>query len=130
MKFLTALSITISLLFVHVLGAQDTIHFDRGLVIKTTGRGDRSAVYYDQLYYQIVNQTFQSPNEGDTMDAGKSLGKQRWETLAKNEDGIFQSEKTRGGYLFLTYKSPGNPVDQNFRMARYFENTRFRLRGL
>ena len=61
--------------------AQDTIQFDKGLVIKTTSRGNRSAVYYDQLYHQWVTGTFASPKVGDKIDAGKSMGVQYWEAI-------------------------------------------------
>lgn len=86
--------------------AQDTIQFNEGLVIKTTERGDRSAVYYDQLYYQLVNGTFKSPEEGDTIDAGKSIGEQHWEAITVNEESVFKNGKIRGGYLYVTYNAP------------------------
>nr|WP_299381123.1 prolyl oligopeptidase family serine peptidase [Allomuricauda sp.] len=86
--------------------AQDTIQFNEGLVIRTMARGSRSAVYNDQLYHQWVTGNFASPKAGDKIDAGELIGEQQWETITINDEGVFQDNLIRGGYLFLSYNSP------------------------
>lgn len=109
-KILIHLILCILSVTTEVLLAQDTIRFNEGLIIGPEGRRNRSAVFTDQIYHQLVTGKFKAPAVGD--EAGKD-GRdsiRRWEKINLTEDGIFKDNKLRGGLLYLSYEAEESAI--------------------
>jgi pimeloyl-ACP methyl ester carboxylesterase len=85
--------------------AQDTIHFNKGLMVNAPNRFGREAIYTDQLAYQLFNGTLKKPADGaafsDTL---------KWQAINADSLNRFRMRGGFGGgsqsYLYLTYNSP------------------------
>ncbi|MDO7172632.1 prolyl oligopeptidase family serine peptidase [Mariniflexile sp. AS56] len=87
------------------LNAQDTIALKNGLVTGSTSKGNRSIIYTDPVFYNLITKKDYEPIETDSVGIGRQGEVERWEPLTVNEKGVFKTRKLRGGYLYVTYNS-------------------------
>lgn len=85
--------------------AQDTIHFNKGLMVNAPNRYGREAIYTDQLAYQLFNGSLKQPADGVAFsDSAK------WQAVSADSLNRFRLRGGFGGgsqsYLYLTYNSP------------------------
>lgn len=86
--------------------AQDTIYFDNGLIVGSTGRSGRSVISKDPVFYNLITGNFNPPIENDSVGVGYKGDVQRWQKITADKKGLFSNPKLRGGYIYLTYNSP------------------------
>lgn len=83
--------------------------FREALYSGTSGsRGSgRSAVYTDPIAHQMATTgKLRAPSEGDVAGKDRDGEPRHWTRIEANEEGNFNDENLRGGYLFFTYDSP------------------------
>lgn len=88
---------------------QDTIRFEKALLIQAGIRYNRTSFQYDPLAYKILNQSLTTPTEGVTIDANGE-NDPVWESISVGENGYFNSRKFRGGYLYIQHYSPDEKI--------------------
>ena len=67
----------------------------------------RSAIYTDPIAHQMATTgKLKAPKEGDVAGEGPDGEPRLWQRIEVNEEGDFNDENLRGGYLFFTYDSP------------------------
>ncbi|MEQ6120689.1 prolyl oligopeptidase family serine peptidase [Reichenbachiella sp. MALMAid0571] len=94
------------MLFVSTGLMSQDISLDKGLAVGASGPRGRSAIFIDQVFYQLANGDFKEPMENDSVGIGYEDKVLRWEKISVNDKGEFESRKLRGGYLYLTFDSP------------------------
>jgi len=91
------------------LFGQDTVRFEKALLIQPGIDYNRTSIQYDPVAYAILNQTFEKPVEGVKFDI-EGEDDPVWESIAVGENGYFNSRNLRGGYLYIQYDSPDEKV--------------------
>jgi pimeloyl-ACP methyl ester carboxylesterase len=102
-------AITIPFLLGVNLNGQDTVRFDKALLIQPGIDYNRTSIQYDPVAYAILNQTIETPTERIKLDV-EGEDDPVWESIAVGENGYFNSRKLRGGYLYIQYDSPEEKV--------------------
>lgn len=70
-----------------------------GLAVRGVTEYDRSAVYTDTLLYQWVTESLDAPVPGAPVGPP---GSSTWAPVTANEEGYFEGEQVRGGYLYVS----------------------------
>jgi len=93
--------------------AQKVYHFTKGLMINSSSRYGREALYSDQLAFKLYTGTMKTPAEGDSFTVSERGDTIKW--LAITADSLNQLRGRRrfedfgqgrgGGYIYLTYQS-------------------------
>lgn len=106
MKKLTWIILFIACFVKQETFGQQVHHFTRGLIVGSSPRYGREAVYTDQLAFQLYNQQLQRPVEGQAfgkLDSGNDL---KWEPISTDTANRFRNRGGgTGGYLYLSYTS-------------------------
>ena len=96
----------VSILFFSIsLFAQHPITFKEGMAVGATGKRSRSPIFTDPVYHKYVINPFVAPVENDSVGVNHKGEVQRWKKVTANEEGKFDNNEFRGGYLYLTYFS-------------------------
>jgi len=103
------LAVVIPVLMGVSLFGQDTVRFEKALLIQPGIDYNRTSIQYDPVAYAILNQTIETPVEGVRFDI-EGENDPVWESIAVGENGYFNSRKLRGGYLYIQYDSPEEKV--------------------
>ncbi len=91
------------------LSGQDTVRFEKALLIQPGIDYNRTSIQYDPVAYAILNQTIETPVEGVRFDV-EGENEPVWESISVGENGYFNSRKLRGGYLYIQYDSPEEKI--------------------
>lgn len=76
----------------------DTIVIRKGLAVRGVTEYDRSAVYTDTLLHRWATGTLDAPAPGTPIGPP---GSSTWRPVTANEEGDFEGEQLRGGYLYV-----------------------------
>lgn len=79
--------------------ASDTVVVREGLAVGGVMDYDRSAVYTDTLLHRWATGTLAAPVAGSSVGVA---GGSTWERVTANEDGYFEDDRLRGGYLYVS----------------------------
>jgi predicted esterase len=85
------------------------IVFRDGLALPPAGQGSRVAVPVDAVEAAYAAGTWAVPKAGDEVKRPDGSAR-KWEPLAANKDGVFQSRALAGGYLFVAIPSDDERV--------------------
>ena len=84
----------------------EPIHeFDEALVIGRIRKSGRQPIRNDIIERQLVEDRFQTPEEGDLVNNVGGVPRS-WTSMSAQEDGWISASDLRSGYAFCTYESP------------------------
>ncbi|RDB07536.1 alpha/beta hydrolase-fold protein [Runella aurantiaca] len=98
------------LFIVHFGFAQTAVPFKEGLAVGPCHQYGREAIYTDQLTYQLIRKTFQTPAEGKVFLTDAQGKEQKWQRITTDTSHRFRHNALTNGYLYLTYTSPKETV--------------------
>lgn len=91
-----------------LVSAAETYHFREALYSGPMGsRGSgRSAVAVDPILHDLVTGEIRAPREGSVAGTNRKGEELKWTRVTANDEGNFDDEDLRGGYLYFTYDAP------------------------
>lgn len=101
-KFLSFLAL---LLPGYGLFAQQTYDFKEGLISGPCHQYGRTALFTDQLAYDLCNGQLKTPAKGAGSFTDEKGAQQQWQTVTANPEGSFAGRIINNGYLYVTYNA-------------------------
>ncbi|ACU63238.1 alpha/beta hydrolase [Chitinophaga pinensis] len=86
--------------------AQQTYEFKDGLISGPCHQYGRTALYTDQLAYELCNGQLKTPAKGAASFPDEKGAAQQWETITAGADGSFAGRSINNGYLYVSYNAP------------------------
>lgn len=101
-KFLLLLAL---LLPGYGIWAQQTYVFKEGLISGPCHQYGRTALFTDQLAWQLSNGRLKAPVAGAASFTDEKGEQNSWQNMAANEEGSFSGRAINNGYLYVSYKA-------------------------
>lgn len=92
-------------LLCHVLFAQSTYTFTKGLAAGPCHQYGREALYTDLLVHQLIQGTLYTPSEGNTLATDKTGKPIQWKSIQADTANRLRDASLSNGYVYLTYTS-------------------------
>ncbi|SFO49081.1 hypothetical protein SAMN05428949_5385 [Chitinophaga sp. YR627] len=86
--------------------AQQTYEFKDGLISGPCHQYGRTALFTDQLAYELCNGQLKTPAKGAASFPDEKGAAQQWETITAGTDGSFAGRSINNGYLYVSYNAP------------------------
>ncbi|TWV98045.1 alpha/beta hydrolase [Chitinophaga pinensis] len=86
--------------------AQQTYEFKDGLISGPCHQYGRTALFTDQLAYELCNGQLKTPAKGAASFPDEKGAAQQWETITAGTDGSFTGRRINNGYLYVSYNAP------------------------
>jgi predicted peptidase len=86
--------------------AQQTYVFKEGLISGPCHQYGRTALYTDQLAWELCNGQLKTPVSGTSSFPDEKGAAQQWNTITANEEGSFAGRAINNGYLYVSYNAP------------------------
>ncbi|QHS59787.1 carboxylesterase family protein [Chitinophaga agri] len=86
--------------------AQQTYEFKDGLISGPCHQYGRTALFTDQLAYELCNGQLKTPQNGAPSFADEKGAAQHWQTITAAADGAFTGRQINNGYLYVSYNAP------------------------
>lgn len=88
--------------------AQEKITIDEALAIKIETPNRHSLSQQDPIEYSIVTDSWKRPKVGQHLNDNDTLSK--WVSINTNNNGWFNDENLKGGYLYYNYNSTSDKI--------------------